>query len=328
MRCLPPSFALCEAHKQGRAGNTKKEEKKRRKTTLMAREEQEKLYVRTDLACERKRADVSLPGIFYKEENLGEIKKSILRVESEEGARSIGRVQGNYISLHFKPLWQQGEDELRALSDALSSVLLEMIPRKGHPALLVAGLGNRYLTVDAVGPQALARIVATAHLAELEKEVFASLSCHKITALAPGVLSQTGIESAHLIAGAIKESAPDFLIAIDAFAARDCERLATTLQISDTGILPGAGVGNPRTALDKESLGIPVIVIGVPTVVDSATMLYDALSRSGEEDLSEEMIALIEKKRGYFIAPRECDAVTENAARVIADAINRTYGIA
>ena len=293
----------------------------------MSSEKKKNLYVRTDLACERRRADTTLAGVDYREEEKGGILKSVLRVKSDEGARSIGKPKGVYITLTFKPLWQQSADELRLAIEALSSVLLEMIPAEGKPSLLVAGLGNRYMTVDAVGPRALSEIVATSHLAALEKDIFDSLSCHKISAITPGVLAQTGIESASLLAAAVKECAPDYLIVIDALAARECERLARTLQISDTGILPGAGVGNPRAAIDEETLGIPVIVIGIPTVVDSATLLYDTLTRSGTEELPKEFEVLLEKSRGYFVAPRECDAVTENAAHVIASAINQTFGI-
>ena len=165
----------------------------------MSSQKQEKRYVRTDLACERRRADTTLDGVFYKEEEKDGIKKSVLRVESEAGERSIGKPKGVYITLSFKPLWQQNEEDLRRASDALSAVLLEMIPKEGKPSLLVAGLGNRFLTVDAVGPSALSKIVATSHLAALESELFASLSCHKISAVTPGVLSQTGIESAAFI---------------------------------------------------------------------------------------------------------------------------------
>lgn len=285
-------------------------------------------YIRTDLACERHRADTALPGVTYSEEKVGDILKSALTVESEEGERSIGKPKGRYITLTFKPLWQQNEEEMTAATNALSSVLLEMIPKKEKPSLLVAGLGNRYMTVDAIGPSVLSRIVATAHLAELEPELFKTLSCHKITAVTPGVLSQTGIESAALIMGAVKEASPDHVIVIDALAARECSRLATTVQVSDTGIWPGAGVGNPRSSIDRETLGVPVTVIGVPTVVDSSTLLYDALSRAGMEEIPAGLTEVLENGRGYFVSPRECDTVTENVSRIIADAINRTFGIA
>ncbi len=294
----------------------------------MAFPKNEAHYVRTDLACERRRADLALDGVSYCEETKNGIHKSSLTVESDEGERSIGKPKGRYVTLTFKPLWQQSEEDLSDAVRALSAVLLEMIPKKEKPSLLIAGLGNRELTVDSVGPLTLSRIIATAHLAELEPELFSTLSCHRISAVAPGVLSQTGIESASIIMGAVKAADPDFVIVVDALAARDCSRLAKTIQISDTGILPGAGVGNPRTAIDRDTLGVPVIVIGVPTVVDSSTLLYDALAQAGMEELPKELTEILENGRGYFVSPRECDAVAENVSRIIADAINRTFGIA
>ena len=293
----------------------------------MCSSQNEDFYIRTDLACERRKADISLPGVFYSEEKRNGILKSTLRVESEEGERSIQKPKGVYITLTFKEFYKQNEEELQTAAKELSSVLLELIPKKEKPSLLIAGLGNRYLTVDAIGPSALSKIAATAHLAELEPELFKSLSCHKITAITPGVLAETGIESAAIIACASKEVSPDFVLVIDALAARDCSRLATTIQVSDTGILPGAGVGNPRNAIDRETLGVPVIVIGVPTVVDSSTLLYDALERADMQELPQKLIDILEGGRGYFVSPRECDTMTENVSRIIADAINQTYGI-
>ena len=284
-------------------------------------------YIHTDLACERRQADTDIPGVSYYEESIGVLQKSVLHVASEEGARTIGKPCGSYITLSFKPLWQQNEQEIQEASVALSSVLLEMMPKKEHLSLLVAGLGNRALTVDAIGPSTIRKVIATAHLAELEPELFSTLNCHKIAAIAPGVLGETGMESADLIKGAVRASAPDALIVVDALVARSCSRLASTVQISDTGILPGGGVGNPRAAIDEESIGVPVIVVGVPTVVDSATLLYDALTNAGIEEIPDEFKKVLDSQRGYFVSPRECDAVTENVSHMIAVAINTAFGI-
>ena len=284
-------------------------------------------YIRTDLACERRRADTEIPGVSYREETLGMIQKSVLTVASEEGEREIQKPQGTYITLSFKPLWQQGEEELSQLSHALREVLLEITPKKRDSSLLIAGLGNRSMTVDAIGPSVTARIVATAHLKELEPDIFHSLDCKSISSITPGVLAETGIESAALIRGAVEAAKPDFVIAIDALAAREVSRLASTIQVSNTGILPGAGVGNPRAAVDEEALGIPVIVIGVPTVVDTSTLLYDALERSGMKNIPPALSEVLENGRGYFVSPRECDIVTENVGRVIAEAIDGAFGL-
>lgn len=288
-------------------------------------------YIRTDLACERHRADTTLPGVAYEEEKRGSITISTLHISSKEGAASIGKPCGRYVTIGFSPLWQQNDDDLQKLSTVLADVLLSFaLPKKKEEnrCVLVAGLGNRHLTADAIGPLCIRDIVATAHLSELEPQIFRSLHCDKIAAIAPGVLAETGIESAHLIACAINASAADLVIAIDALAAQSCDRLATTIQITNTGILPGAGIGNPRAAIDEETLGVPVIAVGVPTVVDTTTLLYDLLTKADMTDnLSDKLRDTLENGRGYFVSPRESDTITAQAARTIAHAINMAFGI-
>ncbi len=286
-----------------------------------------KNFIRTDLAIERRRADTEIEGVSYTEKVHGEVTCGTLTVESEEGAKEIGRPIGHYVTLKSKPFSAQSEDELSCEASLLAAVLKELC--QAHPShVMVAGLGNRALTVDAIGPLAASRTVATAHLAELEPRLFSSLDCSRISVLSPGVLSETGIESAELIKNAVKVCKPDLVILIDALAARGLERLASTVQISDTGLCPGAGVGNHRKAIDKETLGVPVLVIGVPTVIDSATLLFDTLSAEGEGEPSSEMMQTLAKLQGLFVCVRECDAVTENASRLIAEGINRAFGIA
>ncbi len=287
-------------------------------------------YIRTDLACERHRADTELPGVFYEETAHGDVTQSLLHITSKEGAASVGKPCGQYITLSFRPLWEQSDDTLVEIASLLGAAVAKLLPKK-HPrdgrTLLIAGLGNRHLTVDAVGPRCAQSIVATSHLAIYEPAVFRTLGCDRLAVLAPGVLSQTGIESATLIAGAVKEVQADAVIVIDALVARSCSRLASTVQISDTGILPGGGVGNPRIAVDEESMGVPVIVIGIPTVVDASTLIYDTLTAEEAQKLPPSCKAALDKHRGFFVSPRECDAVTENAARLIAHALNTAFGV-
>ena len=286
-----------------------------------------KNFIRTDLAIERRRADTGIEGVTYTEKTQGEVVCGTLTVESEKGAREIGQPIGRYVTLKSKPFSKQTEDELSCEASLLASVLKEFC-QKAPSHVLVAGLGNRALTVDAIGPLAASRTVATAHLAELEPELFSSLDCSKISVLSPGVLSETGMESAELIKNAVKIAKPDLVILIDAFAARSKERLASTVQISDTGLCPGAGVGNHRMPIDKETLGVPVLVIGVPTVIDTATLIFDTLSAGESRDIPEDMMESLTSLQGLFVCVRECDAVTENAARLIAEGINRAFGIA
>ncbi len=288
------------------------------------------IYVRTDLACERRRADTTLDGVSYEETQHGPIIKSTLCISDAQGASSIGKPCGTYVTLSFRPLWELDDAALTKIAALVCDTITDMLPKRPSSdprTVLVTGLGNLHLTVDAVGPLSTQRILATSHLAVYEPALFHSLGCDKLAVFTPGVLSQTGIESAALIAGAVKASCPDVVIVIDALVARSCRRLAATVQISNTGILPGAGVGNPRAAIDQESLGVPVIVIGIPTVVDAATLIYDALTNEGAEELPENLHKTIESNRGYFVSPRECDAVTDNAARLISHALNMAFGI-
>ena len=284
-------------------------------------------FIRTDLAIERRRADTDIKGVSYTEKAHGDVVCGTLVVESEEGAKEIGRPIGRYVTLKSKPFSVQNEDELSCEASLLASVLKDL-SQKTPSHVMVAGLGNRALTVDAIGPLTASRTVATAHLAELEPKLFSSLDCSRISVLSPGVLSETGIESAELIKNAVKVCKPDLVILIDALAARGLERLASTVQISDTGLCPGAGVGNHRTPIDKETLGVPVLVIGVPTVIDSATLLFDTLTSENGGVLSKETEQMLTKLQGLFVCVRECDAVTDNASRLIAEGINRAFGIA
>ncbi|MBO5269469.1 MAG: GPR endopeptidase, partial [Clostridia bacterium] len=148
-----------------------------------------------------------------------------------------------------------------------------------------------------------------------------------VAAVAPGVLAETGIETVELIRGAANTVRPDLLIAVDALAARSIERLATTVQLSDTGLNPGSGVGNRRKAIDRETVGCPVIALGVPTVVDSSTLVWDALYRAGfsESDLGSEITHVLESGRSYFVSPKEIDALTEYFSDLLAESIDRAF---
>ena len=149
------------------------------------------------------------------------------------------------------------------------------------------------------------------------------MQCCAVSALAPGVLGQTGMEVAEVIAGAVRRARTDAILAVDALAARDCDRLAATVQLSDTGIAPGSGIGNDRCALTRESLGIPVIALGIPTVVDSSTLVYDALRRAGIEQVTGRLRDILENGRRFYVSPKEADLIAESTARLVARAINR-----
>lgn len=286
-------------------------------------------YPHTDLACERMRADTSIDGVDYREEECDGYRISRLRVTSPEGAESIGKPEGSYVTVSFAPLWELDDARLGSLSHVLSGLLSELCHAVADriTSVLVVGLGNRYITSDAIGPDSIRDMFATRHLKIEDPGLFSRFSEVELSLLAPGVMSQTGIETQALVAGAKDAVKPDLVLAIDALAARSTERLATTIQLSDTGIRPGSGIGNARRALDRASLGVPVIAIGVPSVVDSATLVYDAFEKAGlaDDDIPEKLREVLSASASYFVSPRESDVVTEKAARLVADAVNLTF---
>ena len=199
----------------------------------------------------------------------------------------------------------------------------------GKPAdselnVFVAGLGNSELTADAIGPKTATRLTTTRHLREHEASLYKAVGCCALSALAPGVLGQTGIETLEILRGAIRYVKPDVMIVIDALAARSCDRLASTVQLSDAGIIPGSGVGNHRDAINAKTAGVPVIVIGVPTVVDSSTLVYDALRQADIEAVDDKLQEVLKTGRSFFVCPKESDLITDRISSLLA----RSIGIA
>lgn len=238
----------------------------------------------------------------------------LTRVEilDARGEQALGRPKGNYLTLDLPQLPQQREDLLRA-ARAVASMLEELpsLPREG--SVLVTGLGNRRVTPDAIGPKAMDSLLVTRHLVRTLPEQFSSL--RPVTALAAGVTGTTGMESGELIGAVVKRLNPCCLIAVDALAARRQERVCRTIQISDTGIVPGSGVGNARMALDQESLGIPVIAVGIPTVVDAATLCMDLLEAAGETEFDPS--AFRQEGAEWFVTPRNIDSEVDLLSRLL-----------
>lgn len=283
----------------------------------------------TDLACERMRADLALPGVEYSESEEDGCRVARLIVTSDEGAKCIGKPKGRYVTMSFSPLYELPEDAVTALSSLLSRLITEFTEALGTPvhSVLAVGLGNRYMTSDAIGPESIREMLATRHLKEEDPALFSKFSDATISLLSPGVMAQTGIESRLLVAGAVEAVRPDLVIVIDALAARSTDRLATTIQLSDSGIRPGSGIGNSRLAIDREALGVPVLAIGIPTVVDSRTLVLDAFERAGlsDGDVPEPLQRVLNEGASFFVSPRQMDTVTELAARLVADAVNLTF---
>lgn len=242
--------------------------------------------VRTDLATEAKEMYVEnenknnqeIKGVILKEKEDKGIKISYVEVD-REGAEKIGKKPGSYITIYADSVKKQdtkSQDETaQVLAAELESLLKKSGIEKGDKGLIV-GLGNWSVTPDALGPMTADKILVTSHLFQLEMETVAD-GYRSIAAVSPGVMGVTGIETSDIIFGIIEKFKPDFLIAIDALASRSIERVNETIQLSNTGIHPGSGVGNKRKELSKETLGIPVLAIGVPTVVDAVTITSDTI---------------------------------------------------
>jgi len=267
---------------------------------------------RTDLALEAHelwRQNVGeRPGVATREHDAFGYGVTVAEVTEPAAARALGKPMGTYITLDLRPYWAHEEDALERAATAVGAELRSLIP--DAKTALVVGLGNDAMTPDAIGPQVAEHVLVTRHL--MRDEAFASLTA--VSVLVPGVLGRTGMEAAETIRGAVRTVRPDVLIAVDALASRSLERVCTTVQLSDTGIVPGSGVGNRRRALNRATLGIPVIAVGVPTVVDAATLALDILEEAGAADVDP---AALRGHDSVMVTPRDIDAQIRELSRVV-----------
>jgi len=289
-------------------------------------------HYRTDLAlenCEQLQDDDALAGVDVRveEDEENEITVTWVEITNEEGAASMGKPVGNYITLECAAMQASEPEVHEAISRALASKLAQLHPLKDDATILVVGLGNWQVTPDALGPQVCEKMLVTRHLGEVIPEELHG-RVRAVSALRPGVMGITGIETAEILLGVAQRIKPDVIIAVDALAARRTSRINTTIQISDTGINPGAGLGNKRTPINRASMGVHCIGIGVPTVVDAATLVSDAM-RNVLDDLNEhERDTLIRENiapelEGLFVTPKTIDAVIARLATIIANALNQ-----
>lgn len=236
-----------------------------------------------------------------------------VRITSEVGSRALGKPMGVYCTLELNGLKRREQDAFPRAVRALAAELRAMLPVPEDAPVLVAGLGNRAITPDNIGPCAVDHTLVTRHLTAQLPDQFSRL--RPVSALCAGVLASTGVESAELVRAVADRTGPACVIAIDALASRSLHRLCTTIQLADTGITPGSGVGNHRAALDRETLGIPVIALGVPTVVDAATLCADVLEAAGQTGPEPE--ALQRAGSGLMVTPRDIDQSAADMAKVI-----------
>ncbi len=276
--------------------------------------------VRTDLAVEEKERfeqdNVEISGVIVEEEYLEEQEVSVTKVtiETENGAKAMGKPKGVYITLEAAAMSEPDEDYHREISELLSKYVVELLPKKENLSVLVVGLGNNQVTADSLGPYVVDNLAINRHLVkEFGQCILDNGKQMLVSGLIPGVMGKTGIETVEIVYGVVKEAEIDVVIAIDALAARNTKRLARTIQVANTGIHPGSGVGNNRNAISKETLGIPVIAIGVPTVVDAATIVMDAV---GNGNIAPNLF-------GMYVTPKDIDETVKRISFTISEALNK-----
>lgn len=273
--------------------------------------------LRTDLAVEaREIVGEDISGVEFKNYKQNGLEISRMKVKTSKAKQALGKEIGTYITIELPSLtdnFTETDERLVTIGEEIRSLL------PVHGLVLVVGLGNVEITPDSLGPKTSSRILATRHISG---EIASATGLDKLRPVAvmqTGVTGQTGIETGEYILSIVRRIKPNAVVAIDALASRRLERLGCTLQISDTGISPGAGVGNHRTKITNETIGVPVIAIGVPTVVDAQTLATDLL---GNDNKTNSDTSIIPKGKQMVVIPREIDLLTERAARLIGFALN------
>lgn len=292
--------------------------------------------VRTDLALEAREsiseAKSELHGVRVEEYEIEEDHIHVTRVsiETKNAAKSMGKPIGVYITIEAPEILEPDEDYHREISECISEELLSMLPDKEEGlSILVVGLGNREVTADALGPRVLDNLMITRHIMRTYgKAAYENRCVNEISSIEPGVMAKTGMETAEIVKGVVEETQPDVVVVIDALAARSTKRLNRTIQISNAGIQPGSGVGNHRNALTQESLGRPVIAIGVPTVVDAATIVVDALEKMIEDNRKENwkdmerLHRAVSQLSNMYMTGKDVDSMIKRVSYTLSEALN------
>ena len=299
---------------------------------------------RTDLALERR--DIyqkanklnQIDGVESTEEEINDnIKVSRVKITNSKGEEALGKPIGTYVTIDVKKLKMAGEEEIQKTSEVLTDELKKIVEMhvNNQEDILIVGLGNIYVTPDALGPKVINEIDVTRHIIKYLPQ-YVDEGTRPVSAISPGVLGTTGIETVEILKGIVENIHPKLLIVIDALASRSIERISSTIQISDTGIVPGAGVGNTREEISENSLGIPVVSIGIPTVVELATLVSDGIDifidRLQEKAESNEYLNKLQQNDKYeevnvgdynmIVTPKEIDDLIENMKDIVARGIN------
>ncbi len=268
---------------------------------------------RTDLALEKREilGKNEPEGVESSEFTEGEVSFTKIRILNKRGSEALGKPVGTYITAEIPQLTKNPINDEETI-ESIAKQLRSLLPAEG--TVLVAGLGNTDITPDAIGPKSVSMVLATRHIDKSLSEEIGLGELRSVAGFVPGVLGRTGLEAAESVKGIAKSVSPSAVIVVDALAARRLSRLGTTVQLSDTGIIPGSGVGNARKEITEHSVGVPVISVGIPTVVDVETLVNDLTG--SKSDISKE-------NRNMIITPREIDIVIERASELIGMAINK-----
>jgi len=309
--------------------------------------------IRTDLALEAKEQvegeSGQLQGICVETDFLEEAGCHLTKVMilNKKGAQILGKPVGTYLTIEAEDLPRPDQDYHEKISVVLSKQLLALLPEKYRKSILVVGLGNREVTPDALGPKVVEQLCITRHIRLANLPAFLNKE-YDISGIVPGVMAQTGMETYEIVKGIVEETHPSAVLVIDALAARNTKRLNTTIQLSDTGIHPGSGVGNHRKALTLETLGVPTISIGVPMVIDAATIAGDAMEQLiaaleeahmvqglsqtmeefDEEDKRQLIMELMDTRlQKMYVTPKDVDACVGQISYTISEGINKAFAI-
>ena len=272
-----------------------------------------------------------------------DIKVTWVEILNEQGSKEMGKPIGNYVTVESQAMRENDVDTHEEIIKIVSENMAKLYKLDKESSILIVGLGNWNVTPDALGPKVISKVLVTRHISESLPEAI-SQNTRRVSAISPGVMGITGIETSEIVKGIVDRVKPDIVIAIDALASRSTSRINTTIQMSDTGVAPGAGMGNKRMVINQETMGVPVIAIGVPTVVDAATLINDTM-----DSMLEDMISYVEKGSEFyemlkdlgadnrypvikdildpyagnmFVTPKEVDAVIERLSNIIANSIN------
>ncbi|KXZ40096.1 spore protease [Alkalithermobacter thermoalcaliphilus JW-YL-7 = DSM 7308] len=306
--------------------------------------------IRTDLAIEARELysedkNVEIPGVKVDQKNCGDYTVTKVDIFSEEGKNIMGKEKGVYITIESKLISFDDDDARNTIIDAVHTELSEILGDFKNKKALVIGLGNWNITSDSLGPKVVSRILVTRHLFEAYNKEYDD-TLNEVAALSPGVMGITGIETSEIVKSLVDMIKPDVVIAVDALASRKLERVNNTVQISTAGISPGAGIGNMRKALNREYLNVPIIAIGVPTVVDAATLTSDVIDCTIDNLMQEtqkgkdfyKMLKSLREEEKYslikdvlepygqnvVVTPKDIDEIIDNVSYIISSAINKS----